>query len=100
PGDTQVVSGTATVVRQANTPNQYGVQLTQVQGDGRMRINRFVDADRAGARDEEGGSPGARAGIGGRTEVGRRLRPALRRGQRGASPTRGSRQTGDGGARP
>jgi CheY-like chemotaxis protein len=46
PGDTQVVSGTATVVRQANTPNQYGVELTQVEGDGRMRIKRFVESDR------------------------------------------------------
>jgi CheY-like chemotaxis protein len=45
PGDTQLVSGTAIVVRQANAANQYGVELTRVEGDGRMRIKRFVESD-------------------------------------------------------
>ena len=47
PGDSHVISGTGTIVRQANAPNQYGLELTQVEGDGRMRIKRFVESDRA-----------------------------------------------------
>jgi hypothetical protein len=43
----QLVSGTAIVVRQANAANQYGVELTRVEGDGRMRIKRFVESDRS-----------------------------------------------------
>jgi hypothetical protein len=37
------VSGTATVVRHAAAPGRYGVELTHVKGDGRVRIKRFVD---------------------------------------------------------
>lgn len=47
PGDSQVISGTGTVVRQASTSNQFGVELTQVEGDGRLRIKRFVESDRS-----------------------------------------------------
>jgi CheY-like chemotaxis protein len=46
PGDTQVISGTGTVVRLASGANQYGLELTQVEGDGRARIKRFVESDR------------------------------------------------------
>jgi len=46
PGDTGAISGTGTVVRLANAANQYGLELTQVDGDGRARIKRFVESDR------------------------------------------------------
>jgi CheY-like chemotaxis protein len=47
PGDTDAISGTGTVVRLASAPHQYGVELTRVEGDGRMRIKRFVESDRS-----------------------------------------------------
>jgi DNA-binding response OmpR family regulator len=47
PGDSEVISGTGMVVRQASSANQFGVELTQVEGDGRLRIKRFVESDRS-----------------------------------------------------
>jgi hypothetical protein len=47
PGDSQVISGTGMVVRQASVSKQFGVELTQVEGDGRLRIKRFVESDRS-----------------------------------------------------
>jgi CheY-like chemotaxis protein len=37
------VQGNVTVVRHAATPTQYGVELTHVKGDGRVKIKRWVD---------------------------------------------------------
>jgi hypothetical protein len=31
------------VVRHAGAPYRYGMELTQVKGDGRVRIKQFVD---------------------------------------------------------
>ena len=36
--------GTGTVVRQADGSNQFGIELTHVQGDGRVRIKSFVES--------------------------------------------------------
>jgi CheY-like chemotaxis protein len=43
PGDEEGVQGTATVVRAAS-PQRFGVELTHVEGDGRVRIKRYVEA--------------------------------------------------------
>jgi hypothetical protein len=37
------VRGTCTVVRVA-APDQFGVELTHVEGDGRVRIKRYVES--------------------------------------------------------
>jgi hypothetical protein len=37
------VEGSATVVRHASTPHQYGAELTSVKGDGRVRLKRWVE---------------------------------------------------------
>lgn len=47
PGDSELITGTGTVVRQADAPNQFGVELTHVEGDGRKRIKRFVESERS-----------------------------------------------------
>jgi hypothetical protein len=43
PGETTGVSGTGTVVRAAST-HRFGVELTHVEGDGRLRIKRYVES--------------------------------------------------------
>ena len=43
PGETTGVRGTGTVVRAAST-NRFGVELTHVEGDGRLRIKRYVES--------------------------------------------------------
>jgi CheY-like chemotaxis protein len=43
PGDEEGVQGTGTVVRAAS-PQRFGVELTHVEGDGRVRIKRYVEA--------------------------------------------------------
>jgi len=45
PGETGGVRGTGTVVRVAST-DRFGVELTHVDGDGRVRIKRYVESDR------------------------------------------------------
>ena len=45
PGEKGGVQGTGTVVRAAST-HRFGVELTHVDGDGRVRIKRYVEADR------------------------------------------------------
>ena len=45
PGEKGEVQGTGTVVRVAST-HCFGVELTHVDGDGRVRIKRYVEADR------------------------------------------------------
>ncbi len=44
PDSSGVVAGTGTVVRQADASNQFGIELTHVQGDGRVRIKSFVES--------------------------------------------------------
>jgi len=39
-----VVAGSGTVVRYAGPAGQFGVELTHVEGDGRVRIKQFVEA--------------------------------------------------------
>jgi hypothetical protein len=34
-----------TVVREAGPPGQFGVELTHVQGDGRVRIKQYVESE-------------------------------------------------------
>jgi hypothetical protein len=41
--DDPEVRGGGTVVRHAGAPYRYGMELTQVKGDGRVRIKQFVD---------------------------------------------------------
>ena len=43
PGGEGIVCGTGTVVRAA-APDRFGVELTHVEGDGRVRIKRYVDS--------------------------------------------------------
>ncbi|HSB62080.1 MAG TPA: PilZ domain-containing protein [Vicinamibacteria bacterium] len=43
PGSPQVVIGSGTVVRQSDG-RHFGIELTHVQGDGRVRIKRFVES--------------------------------------------------------
>jgi CheY-like chemotaxis protein len=43
PGEATGVRGTGTVVRAAS-PQQFGVELTHVEGDGRLRIKRYVES--------------------------------------------------------
>lgn len=43
PGEHGVVRGTGTVVR-LRPPQQYGVEITSVEGDGRVRIKRYVES--------------------------------------------------------
>jgi len=45
PGEKGGVQGTGTVVRVAST-GHFGVELTHVDGDGRVRIKRYVESDR------------------------------------------------------
>jgi CheY-like chemotaxis protein len=45
PGERGGVLGTGTVVRAAST-HRFGVELTHVDGDGRVRIKRYVESDR------------------------------------------------------
>ncbi len=45
PGEQGGVQGTGTVVRAAST-HRFGVELTHVDGDGRVRIKRYVESDR------------------------------------------------------
>jgi DNA-binding response OmpR family regulator len=45
PHTEDVVSGSATVVRECLVPHQFGVELTHVEGDGRVRIRQFVESD-------------------------------------------------------
>jgi CheY-like chemotaxis protein len=45
PGETGGVQGTGTVVREAST-HLFGVELTHVDGDGRVRIKRYVESGR------------------------------------------------------
>lgn len=47
PGDSEMIAGTGRVVREAGAPNQFGVELTHVEGDGRIRIKRFAESDRS-----------------------------------------------------
>ncbi len=44
PDSSEAVAGTGTVVRQADGSNQFGIELTHVQGDGRVRIKNFVES--------------------------------------------------------
>jgi CheY-like chemotaxis protein len=44
PGSPAAVAGSGTVVRQADGSNQFGIELTHVQGDGRLRIKNFVES--------------------------------------------------------
>jgi CheY-like chemotaxis protein len=43
PGREETIRGTGTVVRVAD-PDRYGVELTHVDGDGRVRIKRYVES--------------------------------------------------------
>jgi hypothetical protein len=43
PGGEGIVCGTGTVVRAA-APDRFGVELTHVEGDGRVRIKRYVES--------------------------------------------------------
>jgi len=45
PDSEAVVAGSGTVVREAGPPNQFGVELTHVEGDGRVRIKRYVESE-------------------------------------------------------
>jgi CheY-like chemotaxis protein len=45
PGEAGGVHGTGTVVRVAS-PHRFGVELTHVDGDGRVRIKRYVESGR------------------------------------------------------
>jgi hypothetical protein len=45
PGERGGVQGTATVVR-VDSASRYGVELTHVDGDGRVRIKRYVESGR------------------------------------------------------
>jgi CheY-like chemotaxis protein len=47
PGDGGAVRGTGTVVRAASK-HHFGVELTHVDGDGRVRIKRYVESGRPG----------------------------------------------------
>jgi CheY-like chemotaxis protein len=44
PDSPLVVAGSGTVVRLADGPRQFGIELTHVEGDGRVRIRQFVEA--------------------------------------------------------
>ncbi len=44
PGSPEAVAGSGTVVRQAEGSIQFGIELTHVQGDGRVRIKNFVES--------------------------------------------------------
>ncbi|HEY7516492.1 MAG TPA: PilZ domain-containing protein [Vicinamibacteria bacterium] len=45
PQSEEVVAGMGTVVREAGPAGQFGVELTHVQGDGRVRIKVFVESE-------------------------------------------------------
>jgi CheY-like chemotaxis protein len=45
PHGNDVVAGMGTVVREAGTAGQFGVELTHVQGDGRVRIKQYVESE-------------------------------------------------------
>jgi CheY-like chemotaxis protein len=45
PHSDEVVAGMGTVIREAGSPGQFGVELTHVQGNGRVRIKLFVEAE-------------------------------------------------------
>jgi CheY-like chemotaxis protein len=44
PGEDAFVNGMGTVVRHGSQKNQYGVELSHVKGDGRVRIKKFVES--------------------------------------------------------
>jgi hypothetical protein len=44
PGDDAFINGMGTVVRHGSQKNQYGVELSHVKGDGRLRIKQFVES--------------------------------------------------------
>jgi CheY-like chemotaxis protein len=44
PDSLEAVAGSGTVVRLADGTGQFGIELTHVQGDGRVRIKRFVES--------------------------------------------------------
>jgi hypothetical protein len=45
PGEKEPIRGTGTVVRAAES-QRFGVELTHVDGDGRVRIKRYVESSR------------------------------------------------------
>jgi CheY-like chemotaxis protein len=45
PGDPVLIDGSGTLVRQGGEPLHYGIELTHVKGDGRVRIKKYVEAD-------------------------------------------------------
>ncbi|HXB57401.1 MAG TPA: PilZ domain-containing protein [Vicinamibacteria bacterium] len=45
PGDPVVIDGSGTVVRQGAEPLEYGIELTHVKDDGRVRIKKYVEAE-------------------------------------------------------
>lgn len=45
PGSSGVVAGAGTVVRLADGSRRFGIELTHVQGDGRVRIKQFVESE-------------------------------------------------------
>jgi CheY-like chemotaxis protein len=48
PGDPVLIDGSGTVVRQGVEPLHYGIELTHVKGDGRVRIKKYVEAEGPG----------------------------------------------------
>lgn len=44
PESEEVVAGEGTVVREAGSPGHFGVELTHVEGDGRVRIKHYVES--------------------------------------------------------
>ncbi len=45
PESEDVVAGEGTVVREAGPPGLFGVELTHVEGDGRLRIRSYVESE-------------------------------------------------------
>jgi hypothetical protein len=45
PRSDYVVAGMGMVVREGGPPGQFGVELTHVQGDGRVRIKQYVESE-------------------------------------------------------
>jgi hypothetical protein len=44
PGSSGIVAGSGTVVRLADGSQRFGIELTHVEGDGRVRIKQFVES--------------------------------------------------------
>jgi DNA-binding response OmpR family regulator len=44
PGSSEIVAGSGTVVRVADGSQRFGIELTHVEGDGRVRIKQFVES--------------------------------------------------------